>query len=153
MVKYPQFITQWYAMFRFSASWGISFSQKPKEVFFRWSRNSRLSIYLICWSTDSYYDGWQYSELQKHLHLRQLSQAEMHHDFPKTLPGQGTEHGNCSTLSFDGSSPHNVFSTGLDVAETDASCATHVRLRTCNPSPHCPPYKVIEGNGDTYCWC
>lgn len=71
---------------------------------------------------------------------------KIHCDLLQPLPGQGTEQGNCSTLSFDGSSPHNAFSTGLDVAETDASCTTQVRLRTCNPSPHCPPYGMMKGN-------
>lgn len=77
---------------------------------------------------------------------------KIHYNLPKPLPGQGTEQGNCSTLSFDGSSPHNAFSTGLDVAETDPSCTTHVRLRTCNPSPHCPPYRMVKGNRGTHQW-
>lgn len=108
---------------------------------FSWSAFTWFTL-----SANSYHDSWHYSELWKHLHLKTAIQAERHHGFPKTLPGHGTEHGNCSTLSFKGSWSHNVFSTGLDEAETDASCTTHVRLRTCNPSPHCPPYKMIEGN-------
>lgn len=59
----------------------------------------------------------------------------------KNLPGQGTEHDSCSALSLEGNSPHNAPSTCLDVPEGEASCTTHVRLRTWNPSPHFPLYE------------